>query len=299
MKLLTFFILLIVMPGFAIAGEMAPKESSALNTNEQGTAPQSLADRSQHISDAAPSNNSSLELNALYGRTKSTTDRDLNPNKKQSDHSDPGLIEEWRDRVFKTLGAYFGSRQQNPVNDGVSDGRLSSNNDLYNQAADGKIVTKLILMETLKFTRERMPEIDRLVKALKIEVSSDKTYRENVGAVAGDNETDNKTNVNKTGGTHAAENNPVAKDKLFVKTGVRVRVESGKLGLVSETEAKYGNVSYFYKVNLDHRDDNSLGLTYVLGKAVSLQVERDFARTMNPLSRGKPNINLVQLGLKF
>jgi hypothetical protein len=289
MKLFTFFILLIV-PGFAIAEEMAAKENSALNTNEQATAPQPSTNRSQHIADA-PSNNSSLELNALYGRTKLMTDQDLNSNKKQSDHSDPGVvIEEWRDRVFKTLSVYFGSYQQNLVNDS----RLSSNNDPDNQANDGKIVTKLVLNETLKFTREHMPEIDRLVKALKIEVSSDRTYREDAGAVAGDNKADHKT-----GEARADKNNPVAKDKLFVKTGLRVRVESGKLGLESETEARYGNVSYFYKVNLDNRNDNSLGFTYVFGKAVSLQVERDFTRTMNPVSRDKPNINLVQLGFKF
>jgi hypothetical protein len=49
----------------------------------------------------------------------------------------------------------------------------------------------LVLKETLKFTEERVVEIDRLVKAMKYEVSSDKTGSEDAGAEVRDIKTSN------------------------------------------------------------------------------------------------------------
>jgi hypothetical protein len=71
------------------------------------------------------------------------------------------------------------------------------------------------------------------------------------------------------------------------------------LGVASETEAKYNSVSYFYKVNLDNQSDNSLGFTYVLGRDTYLQVERNFTGTLDPVTRDKPNRNLIQVVRKF
>jgi hypothetical protein len=176
---------------------------------------------------------------------------------------------------------------------------LLTDDGLDKQAGGGRIVLKLVLKETLKFSKERIVEIDRLVKALKYEISSDKTGSEDAGAKASDSKNgDNKITDKKTAEARPARN-VVANDKLIVKTGVRVRIDSGKLGLVSETVARYGKASYFYKVNLDNQGDNSLGFRYILGRDIYIQVERDFNRTPDPTAKDKPSTNLIQLGCRF
>lgn len=144
-----------------------------------------------------------------------------------------------------------------------------------------------------------MIEIDRLVKAMKYEVSSDKTGSEDASAEVSDIKTgDHKITDKKAGEAHPA-GHAVVNDKVILKKGSRVRIDSGKLGLVSETEARYGKASYFYKVNLDNQGDNSLGFRYVLGGDIYIQVERDFNRTMDPTATDKPSSNLIQLGCRF
>ena len=192
---------------------------------------------------------------------------------------------------------YFGPRQQEQ--DPTQVNRLMTDNELDRRAEEGRIVMKLVLKETLKFSKERVVEIDKLVKALKYEVSSDTAGEDNAGAEANNIETGkNKINDKKQGETRPAGNAP-ANNKLILKTGVRVRIDSGKLGLVAETEARYGKGSYFYRVNLDSQSDNSLGFRYVLGGDIYIQVERDFNRTMDPTTKDKPNANLIQLGCRF
>ena len=158
--------------------------------------------------------------------------------------------------MFKTIRMYFGPFQEDPVR--VSG--LLADDELDKQADDGRTVMKLILKEILKFTKERVVDIDRLVKAMKYEVSSDKTGSEDAGAEARDIKTGDHKITDKKGGEEAhPAGHAVVNDKVILKTGLRVRIDSGKLGLVSETEARYGKASYFYKVNLHNQGDNSLG----------------------------------------
>ena len=103
---------------------------------------------------------------------------------------------------------------------------------------------------------------------MKYEVSSDKTGSEDASAEVSDIKTgDHKITDKKAGEAHPA-GHAVVNDKVILKKGSRVRIDSGKLGLVSETEARYGKASYFYKVNLDNQGDNSLGFRYVLGRDI-------------------------------
>ena len=190
---------------------------------------------------------------------------------------------------------YFGPFQEDLVR--VS--RLLADDGFDKQADDGRTVMKLILKEILKFTKERVIEIDRLVKAMKYEVSSDKTGSEDAGAEARDIKTGDHKITDKKGGEAHPAGHAVVNDKVILKTGLRVRIVSGKLGLVSETEARYGKASYFYKVNLYNQGDNSLGFRYVLGRDIYIQVERDFNQTMDPATKDKPNTNLIQLGYRF
>lgn len=276
MKLITFFILLMFVPEFAMAQEFA----SAVDTpsrNEQAA------------------KDSPIELNALYGRAGFMSEPGLISEAKHTDGSERGVIEDWREQMFKTISMYFGPRQRDPV----QANRMLTDDELDKQAYEGRIVMKLVLKETLKFSKKRVVEIDRLVKALKYEVSSDKTGSEYAGAEANNIKTgDNKITDKKAGEARPARN-AVVNSKLVLKTGVRVRIDSGKLGLVSETEARYGKASYFYKVNLDNQGVNSLGFRYVLGRDIYIQVERGFNRTMDPTAKDKPSTNLIQLGCRF
>lgn len=280
MKLITLFILLMFAPEFAVAQEFASNVNASTSMNEQA---------------AAPVNNSPIELNALYTGSEFMAVSDPAGKTKQTGLSEHGVIEDWREQMFKTISMYFGPRQQDPA----QVNRMQTDDELDKQAGEGRIVMKLVLKETLKFSKERVVEIDRLVKALKYEVSSDKADGQNVGADTNDIKTGDKEITDKKSGEARPARNAVVNDKLILKTGVRVRIDSGKLGLVSETEARYGKASYFYKVNLDNQGDNSLGFRYILGRNIYILVERDFNRTMDPTAKGKPNTNLIQLGCRF
>lgn len=264
MKLITFFILLMCVPEFAVAQELA-------------------------------SNNSPIELNAFYTGSKFMAVPDPAGEIKQTGLSERGSIEDWREQMFKTIGMYFGPRQEDPPQ--VS--RMLTNDEFDKQANEGRTVMRLVLKETLKFSKERVVEINRLVKALKYEVSTDKAAGEETGAEMKDIKTGDHKITDKIAGEAHSSRNAVVNNKVVLKTGLRVRIDSGKLGLVSETEARYGKASYFYKVNLDNQGDNSLGFRYVLGGNIYLQVERDFNHTMDPTATDKPNTNLVQLGCRF
>jgi hypothetical protein len=297
MKLVLFisisvFLLSLVAPELVVAQEPTPAGNTSSTMNGQATL-QSPGGSSQHVADAA-SNISPIELSALYGRSNLMTDQDIKGNNKQADRPAPSVIEKWRERVFNTLSAYFGSHQQVLMNDSWFWG--NNNYEPGSQVNDGRIATKLVMKETLKFARENIPEINTLVNALKVEIASDRSMREDSKAEveAGDRKADNKS-----GKARADKGSPAAEDKIVFKTGLRVRVDSGKLGLASETEARYGKASYFYKVNLDNQGENSLGVRYVLDKTASLQIERDFSHTMNPATRNRPSVNVIQLGFRF
>ncbi len=295
MKLITFFILFMFMPEFAMAQEPASKENTPSSMHGQATAPEVPTGHARRGATAVPANSSPIELNALYGGAGFMSGPGLISETKRTDGSERGVIKDWREQMFKTISMYFGPRQQDPV----LLNRMLTDEELDKQADEGRIVMKLVLKETLKFSKERVVEIDRLVKALKYEVSTDKTGSEDDGAEVNDIKTGhNKISDKKAGEAHPARNAAV-NDKVILKTGLRVRIDSGKLGLVSETEARYGKASYFYKVNLDNQGDNSLGFRYVLGGDIYLQVERDFNRTMNPAAKDKPNTNLIQVGCRF
>jgi hypothetical protein len=295
MKLITFFIVLTFLPEFAMAQDLASQENTLSNMSGQAAVPQSSTDRSQ-LHGANGPNNSPIELNALYNSGAGfMSGPGLFSGTKQTDGSEHGVIDDWREQMFKTIRMYFSPFQEDPLR--VN--HLLTDDELDKQADEGRVVMKLVLKETLKFSEERVDEIDRLVKALKYEVSSDRTDSEDSGTEAGDIKTGvHKIADKKSGEAHPAVNAAV-NNKVILKTGLRVRVDSGKLGVVSETEAKYGKASYFYKANLDNKGDNSLGFRYVLGRDIYIQVERDFNRTMDPAAQDKPSINLIQLGCRF
>jgi hypothetical protein len=105
-------------------------------------------------------NNSPIKLNALYGGAGFMSVPGLISETKQTDGTEHGVIEDWREQMFKTIRMYFGPFQEDPV--WIK--RLLTNDELDKQADNGRTVMKLVLRETLKFRKERVVEIDRLVK---------------------------------------------------------------------------------------------------------------------------------------
>ncbi len=289
MKLGTFIILSIFVSGPAFAQEMAAREAASVKMNEQEVALRLEADRYQQIASVASADRSAVKPNALAARLKFMADPDLYSKIRPTDRSEDGIIESWRERVFKTFGTYISPRTPDLANDN----RLQNNNEFQEQANESRMATRIVLKETLQLTRERLPEIDKLVKALRFEVSTDMVSGENAGTGIDDEMNNEARTARKT----------LAKDRFLLKTGLRVPVESGKLVVASETEARYGNVTSFFTIHLDGQYDNSLGLKYVLGRDLHLQVERQVAHTADFVTSDKANVtsslNLIQLVCKF
>lgn len=269
-------IALILAPGFTFAQDAPSKNDAAIkaiNMSEQVAASSLPIDQDFKVQ-SVPAENPLIALNAFYARSQFMAEPNVSSERKQTISSDPGIIESWSERIFNSLKTNFGPIQQD-----------SRNSALDEEENDKSAVGKLVLKETLKYTQEQVPEIDRLIKAFKFEVSSEKNDQEDAEAVVKD-----ETN-NKEAGEKRIPKASIVKDKLFVKTGLRIPIESGKPTLVSETEARYHNLSSFIKVRIDGQYDNSLGLTYLLGKDIHLQAERQMNTTAS--------LNLVQLVCKF
>lgn len=274
-----FFVLLflvcVVKP--AVAGDDAVLSAS-----------QGPSDHYQHVAYVDPANYSIIERYALDAGPKFMADPALYLEKKQTGLSSSGVIGDWRERVFKKLSLYSGPR----LPDLVNDDRFPSENELDEQANERRTVRKLVVKESLKFTQERVPGIDKLVNALKLEVSN-RAYREDARVQEDDKE---------NGETRVVKRDTV-KDALSLKTGLRVRVEEGNPGLVSETEARYRTFASFYNVNLDRHNDSSVGLRYVLSRDLHIQVEREVTRATDPLTKEKTNeksnLNLLQMVYTF
>jgi hypothetical protein len=267
MKLITFSILLMFVPGFVMAQEPAATADTSSSTNEQAASPPDHSQR--HIASGTPAGNIPIELNALllYGSAGFVSKPDLISGTKQTYSPEHGIIEDWREQMLKTISMYVGPRQQDPL----QVNRMLTDDELDSRANEGRTIMRLVLKETLKFSKERIAEIDRLAKALKYEVSTDKTADEETGAETNDIKTTDRKITGKmatdrmAGAAHPIKN-AVVNDKVVIKTGLRVRIDSGKPGLVSETEARYGKALYFYKLNLDNQGDNSLGFRFILGR---------------------------------
>ena len=286
MKWTAFIILFAFAPSLVIAQDLASPKSVSLAMNEHTAVPQLPIDhRGQLAADSL--NNSSIEASALYGLTKFVTDPYFYVESKQADSSETGLIQGWRERVFKTISTNFIPVKQNDLRDG--DGRLVSNTELEQQTDEGKMIQRIVAKESLRYIQERVPQIDTLVKALTFQISNDKFRAQEEKGI--DNKPDEPQRA-----SH--------EDKLLVTTGLRIPTDGGKMALLSQTEATYSStLSMFFKVKLDKQFDNSLGLTYLFNKDIRLQALREItaASTGTTGENGnlKSTLDLVQLVCRF
>jgi len=289
MKLETFFVMVIFAAESAIAQNMAAAEKAHYVLDEKAIASQPQADQYMQIAHVIPEETATLELYAHAARMKFTNDPNLYSEMKHPDHTDAGVIEGWRDRVFKKLEMHTQPRRFDPLHDN----RMQSNTALDEQANEGRMATRIILKETLRYAQERLPEIEELIKAMRLEVSTDMISRESDEAAAMDSN---------TRAARTVHHSPV-EYRFFLKTGLRIPVDGVKLGVVSETEATYGNLSSFFKVRLDGRYDSTAGLIYVLSRDLRVQVERQVTHATVLATRDtmktKSSLGLVQLVCTF
>ena len=286
MKLKTIIIALIFLPEPAIAQDTVLQEMIPVNISEQVFVIDSQLGHSIHTENANPSKEHVIEVNTIASWKNPAARQDLFS---EITHSDAKIINDWYKRIYESLRT-----QSIPRKDELtSDMRLRSNNELIERVNDSHTVLKIVLKETLQFTKERLPEIDMLIRALKFEVSSDMASKKfdmtEVHAIK-----NNESSVSR----HSEVN-----DRLFLKTGLRLPIDSGRLSLVSESVARYGNVSSFFSLYLGGHFNNTVGLAYDVNNDIHLRVERQTNQAMNSMTSNRSNerfsVNLIHLVCNF
>jgi hypothetical protein len=211
---------------------------------------------------------------ALYGKEKVFS-------------SQTDIVGAWREQVFARLGGY--SRTATGIGNGPQ-----SRDESDNQTTDEKKIKRMASEETVRFIQKRSPIIDKIVGYLKLEISN-KTYKENVGVSASD---DNKIQLKDRLSKNRGTNNGLA-----FKSGIGLKLEDGGTGLIGKTEARYGKLSSFYKMNIDKHNDSSFGLKYPYDGNLHLLLTHVNTHTSDPLTSNKvtdmTRSNLITLNLRF
>jgi hypothetical protein len=210
------------------------------------------------IAYAAPAERSLISLHATPDRIVYLTEASLFSSADPTVRTEEGIIAVWRERVFGSLAA-----------------------NMTPDAKDGeRMVTRTAVKESMKLALEHLPRLERLIKVLKLEVSTDmlaKGEEENKG--------DEIQPLPVTPVRGQAVHQAV-KARFFMKTGLRIPIEKGKPTLLSETNAVYGSITTYFNVRLDSKLDSSLGLRYTLNRDMQVQVERSIADATDPASGG-------------
>jgi hypothetical protein len=174
MKLETIFIIVIFAAESAMAQDIAAADKAQYVMDEKAMTSRPRADTYMQVAYVDPEERSQLALNARAARMKYTDEPNLYSEMTGPDHTDAGVIEGWRDRVFKKLGLYAQPRRFDPS----TDNRVQSKTALDEQASESRTVTRIILKETLRYAQDRLPEIEELIKAMRVEVSTDMIARQ-------------------------------------------------------------------------------------------------------------------------
>jgi hypothetical protein len=239
MKLRTLLILMSVM-AVILTGRRAAAEDAA---------------RYPVIAYAAPAERSLISLHATRDRLDYRAEARLFSSTTSTVKSEEGLIGQWRERAFRSLAA-----------------------NMTPDATDGeRMVARIAVKESVNIALEHLPTLDRLIKVLKLEVSTDMLGSD-------DEEKDERDDALPAAAAPAS--NKVVKERFFMKTGLRIPIEKGTPALLSETSAVYGSIASYFTVRLDSRLDSSLGLRYTIDRDMRVQVERSIADAADPISGG-------------
>ncbi len=210
------------------------------------------------IAYAAPAEQSLISVHATANRTDYVTEASLFSSAATTVRAEGSLIAVWRERVFASLAA-----------------------NMTPDATDGdRVVQRTAVRESTKMALEQFPALDRLVKSLKFEVSTDMFSKS--GEKDGRDELPSLPAV-------PAKLQPVhqdVKDRFFMKTGLRIPVEQGRPVLLSETNAVYGSFTSYVSVRVDGKFDSRIGLRYIVGPVMQVNLERATADAQDPALGG-------------
>jgi len=207
---------------------------------------------------AAPAELSLVSLYATTDRITYRTEESLFSRLDPTVRTEEGIIAVWRARVFASLAA-----------------------NMTPDATNGeRMVERIAMKESMKMALERLPQLERLIKMLKLEVSTEMLAKEEE-----QDEQDEARILSMTPKGGQAVHQAV-KERLFVKTGLRIPIAQGKPTLLSETTAVYGSVTSYFNVRLDGKFDSRLGVRYTLSRDMQVQVERTIADAADPASGG-------------
>jgi len=205
------------------------------------------------IAYAAPAERSLISLQATPVRLDYRTEASLfSSNPTSTVQAEEGLIGQWRERVFGSLAA--------TMTPDVRDGE--------------RMVARIAVKESMTLALQHLPSLERLIKVLKLEVSTD--------MLGSDEKKDEGYEALPAAATPVRRK--AVKARFFMKTGLRIPVEQGKPALLSETNAVYGSITTYFNVRLDSKLDSSLGLLYTLNRDMRVQVERTTADALDPIS---------------
>lgn len=236
MKLKTFLIITIIMAVIITGRRAATADAESYPV----------------IAYAAPAERSLISTHATADRIVYCTKASLFSNPTSTVKTEEGLIGQWRERVFGSLAV--------SMTPDVRDGE--------------RMVARVAVKESMNLALQHLPGLERLIKVLKLEVSTDMLGR------------DEKKDEGDEALPSAASpvRRQAVKARFFMKTGLRIPVEQGKPRLQSETNAVYGSITSYFNVRLDGKLDSSLGLLYTLNRNMRVQVERTTADAVDPAS---------------
>jgi hypothetical protein len=206
------------------------------------------------IAYATPDERSLISMHATADRMDYRAEASLFSGSTSTDKTEEGIIVVWRERVFRSLAANWTP-----------------------DAQDGeRMVARIAVRESMNLALEHLPRLDRLIKVLKLEVSTDMLAK---------GEEKDEDGAALPGAATPVQRQAV-KERCFMRTGLRIPIEKGKPALLSETNAVYGSITSYFNVRLDSKLDSSLGLRYTLNRDMRVQVERTIADAADPAAGG-------------
>ncbi len=208
-----------------------------------------------------PSSYSLLFSKSAEAELRFSADRSLFSQPKTGDGQENDTVGAWRDRVYAKLLTVYSAPREDGADYCVGPDCPLAYNDPIN---DRKPITRLVSRETLRFMRQKMPQVEQILVSLRLDVA-DKASKDDPSPVFKD--MGQITELK-------AKNNDKNKG-LSLQTRMRVRIDDGDISLVTETRATYGKTSSYFRVNLRKVGDTTFGFKYSLRQNTHLQFERE------------------------
>ncbi len=207
-----------------------------------------------------PSSYSLLFSKSAATELRYSADQSLYAQPKPGD-AENEIIGTWREYVYAKLLTVYSAPREDGADYCIGPDCPRAYND---PVSDRKPITRLVSRETLRFMRQKVPQIEEILISLRLEVA-DRASKDDPSPVFKDMGQITELKADKN------DNNK----GLSVQTRMRVRLDDGDISLVTETRATYRKASSYFRVNLRKPGDTALGFKYSLGQNTHLQLERE------------------------